>query len=249
MLAVPPAVGIALLKHFARPHPGINRLPVYTPAHPSWKQGTSVSKTVHFIKFAYDTMVHAQWAFPLHDYFPKDSSGPVRVACRGAWQDLRVWGTPVQFKYKWAAQRALGVPTPGVGTFTITCNVTHIGKQFGDERWNTEFNRWVAEQQMEHIIGGQGSGAGLPQQATAQDPCVLARKVHPLDTWSCTPTLRPVVAAELRDGHYTGDEEDTGDESDESERGRGRRRSEQPRGGRLFVRAPHQSQTSLGTWS
>ena len=49
LLAMPPAVGIAMLKHFARPYPGINKLPVYTPAHPSWKQGTSISNTVHFI--------------------------------------------------------------------------------------------------------------------------------------------------------------------------------------------------------
>ena len=56
LLGVPPAVGFALLKHFAWPNRLINRGgAVYTAAHHSWKQGTSVGKKWHFIKFASTT--------------------------------------------------------------------------------------------------------------------------------------------------------------------------------------------------
>ena len=56
LFTVPVAVGFALIRHFARP----NRIgsPYYSPAHESWKQGTSKNQTFHFLKFAYDCMGH-----------------------------------------------------------------------------------------------------------------------------------------------------------------------------------------------
>ena len=89
LLGVPPEVGFAILKHFAWPKWDVNRAgPVYTPDHPSWKQGTSAGKAYHFIKFSYSDMSEVEWAFPLHNHYPKTSLGPVRLASRHMWQDI-----------------------------------------------------------------------------------------------------------------------------------------------------------------
>ena len=54
LLGVPPEVGFALMQHFAKPSPAINKKPIYDETHPSWKQGTNKGGTYHFIQLAYD---------------------------------------------------------------------------------------------------------------------------------------------------------------------------------------------------
>ena len=189
LLGVPPAVGFALLAHFARPRPAKNKAPVYTSTHPSYKQGTSAGKKYHFIKFAYNNFDDVEWAFPLHNYYPQTSVGPVRLATGTRWQDGRVWGTPVQFKYKWALQRTLGVPSMGVHTFTVTSNVTHIGREDGQPRYNMEYARWVAELQLEHLLAMQRAVAAFPARPLRARHS-LAGVVHPLKEWQ---PLMPAV--------------------------------------------------------
>ena len=129
LLGVPPEVGFALMNYFAWPQPALNKTgPVYRSDHPSWKQGTSAGKKYHFMQYAYDCMEHVKWAFPLHQFYPKTcGKGAVRLVSKGRFNDPRWWGTPVQFKYKWAASRKLGVPTMGVHVFTIDANIGHVG--------------------------------------------------------------------------------------------------------------------------
>jgi hypothetical protein len=150
LLGVPPAVGVALLDYFSRPRPGQGGRK-YNEDHPSYKQGTSAGKVYHFIKFAYDCMADVEWAFPLGDLYHKTCADAARLVSRGRFSDLHLWATPVQFKYKWAVQRHLGAPTMGVHTFSVSANVTHIGLEDGQLRFNMEYGRWVAEQQQEQI--------------------------------------------------------------------------------------------------
>ena len=162
---VPPAVGLALLRYFSWPAPGKNRAgPLYTPAHPSWKQGTTKSRSLHFIKFAYDSMEHVKWALPLHDYYNKTSHGPVRLVSKKRFQEIRFWGTPTQFKYKWKPQRKLGSTEYGVGVFTITGNIGNINLKDGTPLWNHEYGRWVAEQQQEQIVAVKAAIQAFPQR-------------------------------------------------------------------------------------
>ena len=184
--------------------PGKNKGgPVYTSDHRSWMQGTSKSNTFHFFKFAYDCMAHVEWAFPLHNYFKRDSDGPVRLVSRKMWQDLRLWGTPVQFSFKWGVQQVLGSLTQGAGTFTISSNITHVGKQWpgAQPRWNTEYKRWVIEQQMEHLVAIKEAVASFPRlrlRATHK----LSGVAHPLAEWALLPTTADSlpVATVVADG-------------------------------------------------
>ena len=91
LLGVPPEVGFALMKHFASPNRVTNENgSAYSATHPSWKQGTSAGKKYHFVKFSYDNFDDVEWAFPLHNYYPKTSVGSVRLATGTRWQDGRV---------------------------------------------------------------------------------------------------------------------------------------------------------------
>ena len=165
LLGVPPPVGLALIRHFATPRAHIQGATAYGPAHASWKQGTSAGKKYHFVKFAYDTMEDVKWAFPLGDYYPKTAASAVRLVSKRRWADVRIWGTPVQFKYKWAAQRTLGETTVGVHVFTITANITHVGigmaaavgaaAETQVPRYNIEYARWTAEQQQEQLVAAK----------------------------------------------------------------------------------------------
>ena len=190
---VPPPVGFALLRHFARPSPGVSREACYTPAHPSWKQGTSKSNSYHFLKYAYDNMEHVKWAFPLHDK-PKECSGPVRLVSKKRYSEVRVFGTPVQFKYKWPPQRELNGTAHGVGIFTITANIGHIGLAEGDPRWNIEYLRWTAEQQLDQVRAVKAEILAFPRQPL-RPTHVLFNKVHPLAEWAGLPTALPPVPA------------------------------------------------------
>ena len=210
LFTVPVAVGFALIRHFAKPN--AKGAPYYSPAHASWKQGTSRNRKWHFIKFAYDCMKHVEWGFALHEYshFYKTCSGPVRLVCGKTWQDVRVFGTPVQFKFKWAFQKTLGVPTPGVSTFSITANIGHVGMTHGAYRWNTEYQRWVAEQQLEQLTVVKDAVKAFPRR-----PLRLTHRLsgvpHPLREWSDLPTPMPVVQV-ARHATVSDDEEDDAEE-------------------------------------
>ena len=186
LLGVPPAVGFGLLRHFAHPCPGTNRKgPIYTADHPSYKQGTSKGKKYHFIQYAYNDMEHAEWAFPLGDHYHKTCAQAVRLVSKGRFSDVRWWGTPVQFKYKWAVQRSAGSATQGVHTFTIMANIGHVGLADGLPRWNIEYTRWVLELQLDHLMRVQQAVATFPVRklrATHK----LAGVVHPLSEWVAT---------------------------------------------------------------
>ena len=210
---VPPEVGFALLRYFAWPAPGTNRAgPCYTPSHPSWKQGTTKSKSFHFIKFAYDTMAHVNWALPLHDYYHKTCSGPVRLVSKKRWQEIRFWGTPCQFKYVWAPQKKLESTEHGVGTFTIPGNVGHVSLKDGAPRWNTEYGRWVAEQQQEQLVAVKEAIQAFPRRPLRASHS-LANTVHPLAEWATRHTPLPIVH-QVRHVSVSDDESDGADESD-----------------------------------
>ena len=158
-------------------------------------------------------------AFPLHEYFNfyKTCSGPVRFVCAKRWQDIRFLGTPVQFKFKWAVQKTLGMPTPGVATFSITANVGHVGMANGALRWNTEYKRWVAEQQLEQIVAVKEAIQSFPCRPLRQTHR-LSGVPHPLREWSDLPTLMPVVQnAQEVDGEDGGDEDDEDEDDEDSE--------------------------------
>ena len=213
LFTVPVAVGFALLRHFARVRPAVHREPYYTPSHPSWKQGTSKGGAWHFIKFAYDDMDHVEWGFPLHDYFKKTDSGPVRLVSKKMWQDLRVWATPVQFKFKWAAEKSLGVPVPGVSTFSVSANITHIGKANAAERWNTEYLRWTAEQQQSQVVCAKAAVASFPR-VPLRATHLLKNQRHPLQEWAASFTplpSAPECAADKSGGDNGGNSDDSKD--------------------------------------
>lgn len=225
LLAVPPAVGFALLKHFASPRPGRAGSSVYTQEHPSYKQGTSKGGGYHFIKFAYDNMRDAEWGFPLSMLFPKTCAGLVRLVKGKHFSDPRTWGTPIQFKYRWAAQRKLGTPVQGVHTFTVMANINHTGLGDGLPRWNFEYARWVAEQQQEHIACVKDaiqSFPTIPLRATH----LLSGVPHPLLAWAGTPTPLPNViqqptsaadAAAAADSDDDDNDSSPSDDSDQSD--------------------------------
>ena len=175
------------MQHFSRPRATNGKAFVYNANHPSWKQGTSRGKTYHFMKFAYDTMAHVEWAFPLGDYYYKTCAGAVRLVTGARFSDLRLWGTPVQFKYKWAVQQVLGAATPGVHTFTISANITHAALANGVPRWNFEYNAWVSEQQQEHLLAVKEAITNFPVRPLRRNH-TLAGQVHPLKDWATLPT-------------------------------------------------------------
>ena len=189
LLGVPPAIGFALLNYFARPEPAVNRRVVYGKDHPSYFQGSSKGKTYHLIRFAYDCMAHVKWAFPLHEKFPKTSQDSARLVTRGRFSDVRLFGTPVQFKYLWQVQRKLGsVVTEGNHVFTVSANITHIGLATGLPRWNVEYGRWVVEQQTEHIDAVKSAVKSFPARPLRRTH-KLAGLVHPLNAWADEPTV------------------------------------------------------------
>ena len=215
LLAVPPAVGFALLDFFAWPQRGKNAAgPYYTPAHPSWKQGTSKNKAWHFIKFAYDCMEHATWAFPLENYFWKEAIGAVRLASGRRHQDPRLFGTPVQFKYKFAVPSSPGVPVAGVHMFTISANITHVGRQDGHPRFNYEYGRWVPELQQEHLLAIKRAVHAFPSRPF-RSTHKLNGVVHPLAGWALDPTPLPHVKAAHTWGGPVSDDELDEDDLDE----------------------------------
>ena len=212
---VPPAVGFALLNYFARPRAGTNpKGAVYTKDHLSYKQGTSAGKTYHFIKFAYDNMADVGWAFPLDDYYPKTCVGPVRLVTSGRFNDCRVWGTPCLFKYKWAVQKVRGEATMGVHCFTVSGNIGHIGMSDGMPRFNNEYGRWVAEQQLEHILSVKSAVKRFPVRPL-KSTHKLHDCAHPLLAWAVSPTPMPVVAAApVAEGDTDEEDDDDDDEVD-----------------------------------
>lgn len=225
LLGVPPQVGFALMNYFGRPRPaGKESRAVYDQSHSSWRQGTSKGKKYHFIKFSYDTMEHAEWAFPLHDYYPKTSVNGVRLVTKGRISDPRWWGTPIQFKYKWAVQSKLGVPTPGVHTFTIMSNIGAITLVTGQEplpRWNFAYKRWVVELQQEQLVSVKKAIVSFPVRPFRCNH-KLAGVTHPLKAWAEEPTLLPSVAPVPAPvscaGHVEGSgDEGAGDESDDED--------------------------------
>ena len=212
LLGVPPEVGFALIKHFAWPNRAANRHPVYTPAHPNWKQATSKGGKKHMIKFTYDDMSEVEWAFPLHNYFPTTALGAVRLASQKRWQDPRVWGTAVQFKYVWTAQRKLGIPVPGVHTFTISSNITHVGMTpDAVPRFNMEYLRWVSELQYSHLLAVKHAVDAFPIRPLGKSH-PLHGAVHSLADWvPQMPVVVPAAAGELAD---EGDDDDDDDDDD-----------------------------------
>ena len=217
LLGVPPPVGFALMKHFANPNRALNRdMPKYTPAHPSWKQGASTGGKFMFQKFAYDDMMDTEWAFPLHQFYRKTCQGPVRLAKGTMWQDPRLLGTPTQFKYKWQVQKELGVPTPGVHTFTISFNITHMGQEpTSAPRYNIAYERWVPELQLFHLSAIQKAVAAFPARPlSSKHP--LFNAVHPLAHWQ--PAM-PVAAVDRRelgeDANAFADTDDDDDDDDD----------------------------------
>ena len=222
LLGVPPAVGVALFKFFSRPCPRTKSAAVYDKTHPSWRQGTSKGKKYHFIKFAYDTMEHAEWAFPLHYYYPKTCVNSVRLVTRGRISDPRWWGTPIQFKYKWAVQRVLGIPTPGVHTFTIAANIGAISHVAGHDplpRWNYAYQRWVAEQQQEQLVAVKKAIKPFPTQPFRSNHH-LAGVTHPMHAWAEQPTPLPTITsasapAAAADAGEGDDADDYSDEDDD----------------------------------
>ena len=194
LLGVPPAIGFALLNYFARPQPALNRKIIYSSGgHASYKQGTSKGGAYHFIKFAYDCMAQINWAFPLHDYFPKTAMNSTRLVTRGRFSDLRLWGTPCQFKYVWAVQKKLGaLVTTGTHVFSVSANITHIGHADGLPRWNTEYGRWVVEQQVEHIVAVKNAIIAFPARPFRANH-KLAGVVHRLAVWANQPTVLPAT--------------------------------------------------------
>ena len=216
LLGVPPAVGFALLDYFSRPRPGQGGRK-YNEDHPSYKQGTSAGKVYHFIKFAYDCMADVEWAFPLGDLYHKTCADAARLVTRGRFSDLRLWATPVQFKYKWAVQRHLGAPTMGVHTFSVSANVTHIGLEDGQPRFNMEYGRWVAEQQQEQIDAVKRAIKKFPSRPLRANHS-LAGVQHRLLDWAQQPTPLPhavaapvaVAAATEYNGSDDEDEADDG---------------------------------------
>jgi hypothetical protein len=219
--AVPPEVGFALLRHFAWPRPSVNRKgPTYTSAHPSWKQGTSKGNAYHFIKFAHDNMLDVEWSLPLENFFGrhKTSVGPVRLVSKNRFQDARLFGTPVQYKYKWAVQRAIGVPTPGVHVFTITANITHVNHQDPlDVRFNHEYGRWVGEQQVEHIDAVKRAILSFPARPLRATHS-LSGVVHPLAEWATTPTPTPhTIGGDISVSDDEDDDDDDDDDGPESD--------------------------------
>ena len=215
LLAVPPSVGFALLKYYSWPQPSKNRGgPIYKNGHDQWKQGTSKNGSSHYIKFSYDCMEHATWAFPLHNYHPKTTIGPVRLVFKKRFQDHRLWGTPIQFKYKWTAQRTLGIEQPVVHIFTICSNITHVGMAGGAPRWNTEYARWVPELQLEHIVAVKDAVKAFPSRPL-RSSSTLASVVHPglaANPWALAPTPMPqavLVNALVDDGDGAGGDADT----------------------------------------
>ena len=91
-------------------------------------------------------------------------------------------------------QKSLGVPTPGVHTFTITANITHVGKAAGAARYNTEFKRWVPELQLEHLLAVKRAIAAFPGVPLGpKHP--LKHQAHPLADWQ---PVMPAVAANRR---------------------------------------------------
>ena len=215
LLGVPPAVGFVMLNYFAWPRAGVNRGGAkYNKDHPSHRQGTSKGKTYHFLQFAYDCMNDVNWAFPLDMYYPKTCVGPVRLVTKGRFSDARIWGTPVQFKYKWAVQRQLGAAVQGVHTFSVTANVGNIHLADGGHLFNTEYEMWVAEQQQEQICAVKAAIQKFPVRplrATHR----LAKVQHPLLEWAGLPTPLPQVQAAgvttVSDDEYDDDDEDGSD--------------------------------------
>jgi hypothetical protein len=165
-------------------------------------------------------MEHAAWGFPLSDFYPKTCAGPVRLVKGKAFTDARLWGTPVQFKYRWAVQKAVGALTSGMHTFTISSNITHVGlgiaengQSEGVPRYNAEYGRWVAELQQEHIVAVKKAITMFPARPLRKTHS-LAGVVHPLREWAQLPTTLPhALQANPADDDADADKEDDDDYS------------------------------------
>jgi hypothetical protein len=82
----------------------------------------------------------------------------------------------------------------GVGIFTITANIGHIGLAEGDPRWNIEYLRWTAEQQLDQVRAVKAEILAFPRQPL-RPTHVLFNKAHPLAEWAGLPTALPPVPA------------------------------------------------------
>ena len=80
----------------------------------------------------------------------------------------------------------------GVHTFTVTANITHIGREDGQPRYNMEYARWVAELQLEHLLAMQRAVVAFPARPLRATH-TLAGVVHPLHMWQ--PFMPAVVEA------------------------------------------------------
>ena len=208
--AVPPAVLFALLNHFARPRPHLNKDAVYKQGHATWTQGTSKGGAYHFIKFSYNEMDHCTWAFNLGDLYDKTCADSTRIVTNGRLSDARLWGTPVQFKLKWAVQQQLGEATYGVNTFTVSANITHVGlRADAPPRYNLEYGRWVAELQQEHLVAVKKAVLKFPVRPFSRKHKLFG-VVHPLHEWANTPTPLPSMQ-QLEADEAEGDEAEGGD--------------------------------------
>ena len=120
----------------------------------------------------------------------------------------------MQFKYKWAVQKTLGTPTPGVHTFSIICNISHFGKTPGAvPRWNMEYQRWVAELQLEHLLAMKRAVTCFPARPfSRRHP--LHGVVHPLSDWV---PHAPAITA-VNDAVADVDSDDSYDDDDDEER-------------------------------
>jgi hypothetical protein len=120
----------------------------------------------------------------------------------------------VQFKYKWTAQSKLGESTFGANTLTIKANITHVPLAEGaPPRFNTEYGRWVAELQQEHIVAAKKAVLKFLVRPLSKSHRLYGVK-HPLLEWAAMPTPLPAVVDAQAAASSSGDAATAGDDSD-----------------------------------
>lgn len=217
LLGVPPAIAFALINHFTRPEPSKNKTRVYGPGHETWIEGTSKSGKFHVIRFSYMDMNHVKWAFPLHLFFPKEAMAAVRLVAKHRFCDPRMFGTPVQFKYRWPVEKVLGVATQGLHMFTISANIGAVSLVDALPRWNYEYLRWTVEQQTQHLLTVQEAITSFPSRPLRQTHS-LKGVPHPLAEWATQPIVLPaiVVPEHAADPDQVGDDASSDDSGSNS---------------------------------
>ena len=217
MSGISPEIGFALMDFFSWPDPAENRDgPIYKEGHPAYKQVTNKSGSAHMIQFTYQDMMHVNWAFPLHDMFNATSYGATRFVSANKFTDIRAAGTPMRFRFKWAAPSASGGIGRGTHAFSIHFNITHLNGHDGHARFNISYNRWTAEMQqqlLQHVKQGIRLWPSRPLRATH----TLHAQTHPLLAWARSPTLlqecfpptQPASESAAAESHSDSDDSDS----------------------------------------